>query len=258
MAYAGLSLEGRVALVTGSARGIGRALALGLAQAGADVAVSDMASRLEEARGVQAEIEALGRRSGTYEVDVLDVPRMRQSMDQLVDEMGRLDILVNNAGVRVRRPALEVTEDDWDRVVDTNLKGLFFCAQAAARHMVKRGEGRIINIASQLGTVGALNRSAYCASKGGVVNLTKTLALEWTPLGITVNAIGPGPTVTPGLLETDIHTADELQRDLEAHMPLGRRMEPEELVGACVYLASPSASATTGHHLIVDGGWTAL
>ena len=198
MPYSGLSLDGKVALVTGSARGIGRALALGLAEAGADVAVSDMAPRLEEARGVQAEIEGMGRRSGTYEVDVLNVPAMRESVDQLVADFGRLDILVNNAGVRVRRPALEVSEDDWDRVVDTNLKGLFFCAQAAARHMVPRGSGRIINIASQLGTVAAPNRSAYCASKGGVVNLTKVLALEWTPLGVTVNAIGPGPTVTPG------------------------------------------------------------
>ena len=244
-------------MVTGSARGIGRTLALGLAEAGADVAVSDMASRLEEARGVQGEIEAMGRRSGTYEMDVLNVPAMRQSIDQLVEDFQGLDILVNNAGIRVRRPALEVTEDDWDQVVDTNLKGVFFCAQAAARHMVPRGRGRIINIASQLGTVAAPNRAAYCASKGGVVNLTKVLALEWTPLGITVNAIGPGPTVTPGLLEADTRTEEELQRDLEAHMPLGRRMQPEELVGACVYLASPSASATSGHHLIVDGGWTA-
>jgi 2-deoxy-D-gluconate 3-dehydrogenase len=216
-----------------------------------------MASRLEEARGVQGEIEAMGRRSGTYEMDVLNVPAMRQSIDQLVQDFQGLDILVNNAGIRVRRPALEVTEDDWDQVVDTNLKGVFFCAQAAARHMVPRGRGRIINIASQLGTVAAPNRAAYCASKGGVVNLTKVLALEWTPLGITVNAIGPGPTVTPGLLEADTRTEEELQRDLEAHMPLGRRMQPEELVGACVYLASPSASATSGHHLIVDGGWTA-
>jgi 2-deoxy-D-gluconate 3-dehydrogenase len=212
---------------------------------------------LEEARGVQGEIEAMGRRSGTYEMDVLNVPAMRQSIDQLVEDFQGLDILVNNAGIRVRRPALEVTEDDWDQVVDTNLKGVFFCAQAAARHMVPRGRGRIINIASQLGTVAAPNRAAYCASKGGVVNLTKVLALEWTPLGITVNAIGPGPTVTPGLLEADTRTEEELQRDLEAHMPLGRRMQPEELVGACVYLASPSASATSGHHLIVDGGWTA-
>ena len=135
----------------------------------------------------------MGRRSGAYEVDVLNVPAMRQSIDRLVQDFGQLDILVNNAGVRVRRPALEVSEDDWDRVLDTNLKGLFFCAQAAARHMAPRGNGRIINIASQLGTVGNLNRSAYCASKGGVVNLTKVLALEWTPLGITVNAIGLAP-----------------------------------------------------------------
>ena len=258
MAFTGLNLDGKVALVTGSARGIGRALALGLAQAGADVAVSDMPHRLEEALGVQKEIEAVGRRSATYQLDVLNLPLIRETVDSVVAGFGRLDILVNNAGIRVRKPALEVTEDDWDAVLDTNLKGLFFCAQAAARHMVSQGSGRIINIASQLGEVGNLERAAYCASKGGVVNLTRVLALEWIKHGITVNAIGPGPTVTPGLLEADHRSEDALRADLDAHMPLGRRMEPEELVGAAIYLASPSAGATTGHHLVVDGGWTAM
>jgi NAD(P)-dependent dehydrogenase (short-subunit alcohol dehydrogenase family) len=142
--------------------------------------------------------------------------------------------------------------------MNTNLKGVFFCAQAAARLMIAGGEGRIINIASQLGIVAGENRAAYCASKGGVVNLTRALALEWIKYGITVNAIGPGPTETPGLLAADSRTPDELAQDLAAHMPLGRRMRPEELIGAAVYLASPSAGATTGHLLVVDGGWTAL
>ena len=258
MAYAGLSLDGHVALVTGSARGIGSAIAVGLAEAGADVAISDMAERLEDARTSQERIEALGQKCKTYALDVLYLANIEAAINQVVDDFGRLDILVNNAGIRVRKPALEVTVEDWDAVIDTNLKGVFFCAQSAARHMVKQGGGRIINIASQMGNVGAKQRAAYCASKGGVVNLTRALALEWIQYGITVNAIGPGPTVTPGMLAADTRSPEEVERDLESHMPLGRRMEPEELVGACIYLASPSAAATTGHHLIVDGGWTAL
>ena len=258
MPYAGLNLEGHVALVTGSARGIGKALAIGLAEAGADVAVSDMDERLEETRAVQDHIAELGRKSGTYRLDVLDLANIRDAIDQVVHDFGRLDVLVNNAGIRIRKPALEVTEEDWDAVIDTNLKGVFFCAQAAARPMIDQGGGRIINVASQMAIVGSKDRAAYCASKGGVANLTKVLALEWIKHGITVNAIGPGPTSTPGMLAADPRTPDEVDQDLEAHMPLGRRMEPEELVGAAIYLASPSSAATTGHLMIVDGGWTAL
>ena len=258
MTYAGLSLEGKVALVTGSARGIGQALALGLAQAGAAVAVSDMPSRLDLARGTQAQIEALGQSSAAYPLDVLDLKSISDATDRGVADFGRLDILVSNAGVRVRRPALEVTEDEWDEVIDTNLKGVFFCAQAAAKVMIDQGSGRIINISSQLALVARENRVAYCASKAGVANMTRALALEWARYGITVNASGPGPTETPGLLDADTQTDDELQRALAAHMPLGRRMQPEDLVGAAVYLACPSASATTGHLVIVDGGWTAI
>ena len=258
MAYAGLSLEGKVALVTGSARGIGSALAIGLAQAGAAVAVSDMPDRLEGAKAVQEKIEGLGCQSATYGLDVLDLGGIRAAMEGVVNDFGRLDVLVNNAGIRRRKPALEVTEEDWDAVVDTNLKGVFFCAQAAARPMIDQGGGRIINIASQMALVAREDRAAYCASKAGVANLTRVLALEWIKYGITVNAIGPGPTTTPGMLAADSRSPLEVEQDLAANMPLGRRMEPEELVGAAIYLASPSASATTGHLLIVDGGWTAL
>ena len=139
MSYPGLSLEGQVALVTGSARGIGAALAIGLAQAGADVAVSDIPQKLDEARGIQSQIEGLDRRSATYALDVLDLANIRESVAAVVRDFGRLDILVNNAGIRRRQPALEVTEEDWDAVVDTNLKGAFFCAQAAARPMIDQG-----------------------------------------------------------------------------------------------------------------------
>ena len=258
MAYPGLSLDGKVALVTGSARGIGRVLAIGLAEAGADVAVSDIPRMLDEAGATRKMVERVGRVSRVYSLDVLDIGNIQDTITQVVGDFGRLDILVNNAGIRVYKPSLEVTPEDWDAVLDTNLKGVFFCAQAAARHMANQGEGRIINIASQLGAVGAANRAAYCASKGGVVILTRALAVDWIEYGITVNAIGPGPTITPGMLAADTRSEEEVELDLEAHLPLGRRMDPEELVGACVYLASPSASATTGHHLLVDGGWTAV
>ena len=260
MPYPGLDLTGRKALVTGAARGIGAALALGLAQAGADVAVSDLPTDTSRAgvADTAARIRAEGVTALEYDMDVQSVAAIDATVRQAAADLGRLDILVNNAGIRRRAPALEVTEADWDAVLDTNLKGAFFCAQATARAMIPNGFGRIISISSQLALVGALHRAAYCASKGGLANLTRALALEWAEHGITVNAIGPGPTITPGLLEADTRDDASVQADLALRMPLGRRMAAEELVGAAIYLASDSAGATTGHLLIVDGGWTAV
>lgn len=257
MTYQKLSLEGLVAFITGSGRGIGKAIAVGLAEAGADVAVSDQPSRMELAQEVQRQIEALGRRSKAYVLDVRDLPGIRQTINQLVDDFGKLDILVNNAAAMVPRTMLETTEEDWDLTIDVNLKGPFFCAQAAAQHMVARGSGRIINIASQLSEVALPGWAAYCAGKGGLANLTRAMALELAKSGVNVNAIGPGPTMTPGHLEVKGLSKEEGQRDYDAQSPIGRRLDPEELVGAAIYLASPAASATTGHLLIVDGGWTA-
>lgn len=258
MPYEGLSLAGMTALVTGSGRGIGSALAYGLAQAGADVAVSDIADQMYGAEATADRIHGEGVRGKAYQLDVLDLDNIKETISQVTQDFGRLDILVNNAGIRRRQPALQVTEENWDAVIDTNLKGPFFCSQAAAGPMIEQGFGRIINISSQLAVVAGENRAAYCASKAGLVNLTRVLALEWLKYGITVNAIGPGPTETPGLLIADTRSEEALAADLRAHMPLGRRMSPDELVGAAIYLASPSAGATTGQLLIVDGGWTII
>ena len=258
MPYEAFNLDGRVALVTGSGRGIGAALALGLAQAGALVAVSDVPELKPQAGMVASQLRSEGVDAREYLLDVLDLANIKQAVARVLDDFGRLDILVNNAGIRRRQPALEVTEENWDAVMDTNLKGAFFCAQAAAKPMIEQGYGRIINVSSQLAVVAGKNRAAYCASKAGLANLTRVLALEWLKYGITVNAIGPGPTETPGLLQADSRSEAELAADLEAHMPLGRRMTPEELVGATIYLASPASGATTGQLLIVDGGWTII
>ena len=168
--------------------------------------------------------------------------------------MGRLDVMVNNAGIRARRPSLDVEEEEWDRIMAVNLKGVFFCAQAAARHMLAQGSGRIINVASQLGITAMPERAAYCASKGGVVNLTRALALEWCNQGVTVNAIGPGPTNTPMVEDAP---SEEALAELRLRSPIGRRLEPQDMVGAVVFLASPAAAGVNGHLLLVDAGWTA-
>jgi NAD(P)-dependent dehydrogenase (short-subunit alcohol dehydrogenase family) len=247
-------LDGLVALVTGGSQGIGKALALGLARAGASVAVADLPEKAGAAKQVQQQIRQDGGVARVYVLDVRNVPGIQSTVDQVAADMGRLDIMVNNAGVRVRKPSLEVTEAEWDGVLDVNLKAMFFGAQAAARHMLAQGNGRIINVASQLGVTALPERAAYCASKGGAVNLTRALALEWAKSGMTVNAIGPGPTNTPMVEET---MSPETLAELQSRSPIGRRLDPEDMVGAVVFLASPAASGVNGHLLLVDAGWTA-
>jgi 2-deoxy-D-gluconate 3-dehydrogenase len=254
LSYSKFNLDGNVALITGSARGIGEAIALGLAEAGADVAVSDQASRRELAEGVQRQIEQMGRRSASYTLDVSDLAAIKHTIDQVISDFGKLDILVNNAAAMFPGPMLDTTEQEWDLTLDVNLKGPFFCSQVAARHMIARGSGRIINIASNLSEVALPNWAAYCASKGGLANLTRAMALELVGHGINVNAIGPGPTMTPAVRE---QLNEESERQVELRTPIRRRLQPDELVGAAIYLASPASNATTGHLMLVDGGWTA-
>jgi len=173
-----------------------------------------------------------------------------------VEALGRIDVLVNNAGVNIPVEALEVTEADWDGVLDVNLKGLFFMSQRVGREMKRTGGGKVVNIASQNGLVAYYNRAAYCASKAGVVNLTRSLALEWAPLKINVNAVGPTYILTD---LTKVTLEDPRYRDdILSRIPLGRVGQPEDVVGAVVFLASAAADMVTGHTLLVDGGWTAV
>ncbi|BAS28691.1 SDR family NAD(P)-dependent oxidoreductase [Limnochorda pilosa] len=250
-----LDVRDQVALVTGAARGIGRSLAVGLAHYGADVAVADLPGSMAEAEEVAAEVRSLGRRSVAVPVDVRDLGRIDGMVAQTVAALGRIDILVNNAGVQVAKPALEVTEADWDAVLDVDLKGVFFCSQRVGRVMKEQGRGSIVSIASQNGVIGYYNRAAYCSAKAGVVNLTRVLALEWAPYGIRVNAVGP--TFVRTALGEQTLSNPEFRRDILSRIPLGRVAEPEEIIGAVVFLASPAASMVTGQTLLVDGGWTA-
>jgi NAD(P)-dependent dehydrogenase (short-subunit alcohol dehydrogenase family) len=233
-------LTGNVALVTGAARGIGRDLALALERAGATV--------VSGVRGGDAPTESVT-------VDLRDVSSIRAAVDATVARHGKLDVLVNNAGLGTNHDALDATEDEWDELMAVNLRGLFFACQAAGRHMVERGYGRIVNMSSQAGHVGIRRHAAYSASKGGVELLTKVLALEWGPHGVTVNTVAPTFVRTPGTAER--LDRPEFLRDVVSRIPIGRVGTTEEVAAAVIFLASPSASLVNGTSLIVDGGWTA-
>jgi 2-deoxy-D-gluconate 3-dehydrogenase len=252
-----LRVDGKVAFVTGAGSGLGQASAIALAQAGADVALTELPAKEEAAQATVRLIEAAGHRALAVLLDVTRLKMIDEAVDTVLKHFSRIDVLVNNAGINVPRLALDVTEDDWDRVLDVNLKGAFFVAQAVAKKaMVPQGGGKIINIASQNGIIGYIYRAAYCSSKAGVVNLTRVLALEWAKYHINVNAIGPTFLETP--LTRPMFEDPEFRADVLRRIPLGRIGKPEDVVGAVVYLASPAADLVTGHTLLVDGGWTAI
>ena len=255
MAYLpSMRLDGQVALVTGAARGLGRHIALALAEAGADVALAD---RDEAALPEVARLaEGLGRRALCVTADCSRASAGAEVVSAVIAGLGRLDVLVNNAGTSSLRHALDVTEEEWDLIIDLNLKGAFFMAQAAGRRMIEQGEGgRIVNVASQMAEVGYYGRAAYSASKAGLTGLTRVLALEWAPHGIRVNAIGP--TFTDTALARRLMEDPDVAADVMSRIPIGRLGRTEEVAAAVVYLASPGADLVTGHHLLLDGGWTA-
>lgn len=251
--YSEFDLSGKVAIVTGAGRGMGYHIALVLAKYGADVVVSSRT--VSELERVGEEIEKLGRRVLIQQLDVMKIPEIYAMVEQSMKAFGHIDILVNNAGVNVTQWAVDVTEEAWDRVVDTNLKALFFCAQAVGKVMIQRKKGKIINISSQTGTVAIPQRAAYCSSKGGVNQLTKLLAIEWAQYNINVNAIAPTFIETP--FSKSMFEKEGFREYVLGNIPLGRVGQPEDVTGAVIYLASEASNLVTGHVLLVDGGWTA-
>jgi 2-dehydro-3-deoxy-D-gluconate 5-dehydrogenase len=251
-----MRLDGKVVLVTGAGSGIGRAVAIAAAEAGADCVICEIPAKTGDLEAVISEIAGLGKRAIGVPLELPDLASIDAAVSAAIGRFGRVDVLVNNAGVNIPRDALEVTEADWDGVLDVNLKGLFFMSQRVAREMVKGGGGKIVNIASQNGVVGYYKRAAYCSSKAGVVNLTRVLALEWAKHRINVNAVGPTFILTP--LTQSTFDDPVLREDILERIPIGRVGQPEDVVGAVVFLASEAAAMVTGHTLLVDGGWTAI
>ena len=242
-------LDGRVAIVTGAARGIGRAIAARLHEDGAHVTFADLDP--DEAEAAVRAIDPDGARAAAHPVEVRDRASVEALVEAVVARQGGLDIMVPNAGIMDRMPFLEMTDEFWHRVLGINLYGAYLCGQAAARRMVAQGRGgRIVNIASNSGIFGGRGRAAYGASKAGIINLTQTMAIELAEHGITVNAVAPGPT------KTGPHMPEEPWPSVRARMPLARFGRPEEIAAVAAFLASEEASFVTGHTYAADGGYT--
>ncbi|MBU0981928.1 3-oxoacyl-ACP reductase FabG [Patescibacteria group bacterium] len=248
-----MKLKDKVAIVTGSGRGIGAAIAIEFARQGAKVVLTSRHTK--ECDEVAKKIKSLGSEALVVKCDVSKKKDVDALVQKTVKKFKKVDIMVSNAGVVVQKPILQMAEKDWDFVLDINLKGAFLCAKAAAAHMTKKKYGKIIFTASIAGEVGFANTSAYCASKGGLVNLTRELALELGPLGVNVNSIAPGIINTE--MTKDMLKDKKTKSMFMAQTPIGRVGKPEDIAFAALYLASDEASFVTGHTLVVDGGWIA-
>jgi NAD(P)-dependent dehydrogenase (short-subunit alcohol dehydrogenase family) len=247
-------LDGKTALVTGGARGLGKTMATALAEAGADIALTGRT--LESCQAAATEIaKATGRSVRAFAGDVTIARDVERLHAEVTAACGDVDILVNNAGTNIRGTLDQLSEADWDSVIDTNLKGPFLCTKAFAPGMLKKGWGRVINLASILSVIGLPGRTPYASSKAGVLGLTRVWGLEWAGKGVTCNAICPGPFATD--MNKQLLNDPQAYQQFVANIPMGRWGELEELTGAVVYLASDASSFVTGTSLFIDGGWTA-
>jgi len=249
-----LNVSEKIALITGAARGIGRACALALAEAGADIALGLRDERADH--GLVKEIEALGRKALPLQMNVASTNEINSAVEKAGNYFGRIDILVNNAGIAPENLIENVTEKDFDYTIAVNLKGTFFTTQAVGALMIKQQYGRIINLSSQAGFIALPTESVYCMTKAGIAHLTKCVAVEWAKHNITVNAVAPTFIYTPG---TEEYLANEqTKKNVLSKIVLGKIGEPKDVANAVLFLASPAASMITGTTLLVDGGWTAV
>ncbi len=251
--YKGFDLTSRVAMVTGSGTGIGKAIALGMAQAGADVIL--IGRRIKPLKDVAKQIQNMGRKAVYYSLDVRNLSKIRSCVNAVVRDFGGIDILVNNAAVAKHEDLKEATEKTWNETIDTNLKGAFFFAQAVGKVMIEQRKGKIINILSNCSFVAEAGIGIYCASKGGLLMITRCLATEWGKYGINVNGIGPAFILTP--MNEPLLKDKHFVKWSSNRIPFHRMGKPDEMVGAAIYLASDAASFVNGAVLMVDGGFTA-
>ena len=247
-------LKNKTVVITGSSKGIGKNIALTFAKLEANVVISGRDEVTLDA--VLKEMHKYNPKCIAVAGDLSDISEVRNLIEKAVSEFGTIDVLVNNAGINIAKPAMEVTEEDWDTVLDLNLKTAFFASQAAAKYMHKQNNGRIINIASQMAFVGYVKRAAYCSSKGGLVQLTKALAVEWAKQGIRVNAVAP--TFIETELTEKMFKDEAFKKDVDSRILLDGLSQPEDISGAVLYLASNLANFVTGETIKVDGGWTAI
>jgi 2-deoxy-D-gluconate 3-dehydrogenase len=252
MEFPSFDLTDKVVLLTGGDKGIGQGIAVAMANAGASVALTTrLLSRADATVGM---IQELNRPVMALELDVTEVKTIQPVVDQVLERFGRIDVLVNNAGYNYPQTAFEITEEKWDEVYSTNVKGLFFMSQAVGTAMAEGSGGKIVNVASQAGVAAIPQRVAYCSTKAAVIHMTRVLALEWAPFNIQVNAVGPTFVITP--LTAPMFEDPEFAKYVDEMILLDRLATPEDVAAAVIYLSAPASDMVTGHTLMVDGGWT--